>query len=237
MESPNSFHIYLNSNENLNEFPENNPNEFTNILRPPINLIGEYEISLENIIFRPEFYLIQRFDESYSINIHVEYANSKGNISGFSLKYMPENDIQVTNMVELIKYFDRNFKEFLLRQSISFNTTKPIFQYENADSFVKFNEIELDETEYTFYNINWRITPKLCTLFGFQSETFINTPIVTKPPKYPNVIETMMIYCDIITPTNYANQNIHLLDIIPMENMFSKNSTMMIYKTVNRVES
>ena len=44
----------------------------------------------------------------------------------------------------------------------------------------------------------------------------------------------MNVYTDIIEPSYFGEQTVHLLDVIPLQNVFSKNGTLTMYKRVNR---
>ena len=58
METREDFFIHLISSENKNEFMKNKPSAFTNVLYSPNNLMDDFEVGLQNIIFEKSFDVI-----------------------------------------------------------------------------------------------------------------------------------------------------------------------------------
>ena len=73
MEVSEDFYVHLVSKFNKVEYPENSSSAFTNIVTPCLNLNGKFSIGLENIIFKPDLYLIEKNNEKYSIYLGVEF--------------------------------------------------------------------------------------------------------------------------------------------------------------------
>ena len=46
-------------------------------------------------------------------------------------------------------------------------------------------------------------------------------------------MECLYIYTHIITPTSFGGENVHLLDIIPIKQIYSKNGQFTTYKNVS----
>ena len=124
-----SFYVYLNSKFNLKEYPNNNATSFTNNLKPTLTHASEYEVGLVNIMFKPEYYVIRKNDDTYFINLHFNYETVEGNVGGFFIKYMPENNITASNIYELIQYLNNDIYSFLLRQKLNLNNIEQIFRY------------------------------------------------------------------------------------------------------------
>ena len=68
-------------------------------------------------------------------------------------------------------------------------------------------------------------------------EIVLNTltkPYATFPATLPIRINCMHVYCDFIEPSYLGGQTVHLLDIIPLKHMYSKNGTLTMFKRVTK---
>ena len=70
-------------------------------------------------------------------------------------------------------------------------------------------------------------------ILGLRSSSYTDKIIFSFKPEFPKMMECLYIYTDIITPTSFGGENVHLLDIIPMKQMYSKNGQVTMYKNVS----
>ena len=109
MEGDESFHVYLNSEFNKIEFPKNENTGFTNIINPGLKISSDYEVANVNVIFKPDFFSIKKFDEDYSITLLIEYVDLLDETNVIALKFVPEFDIRARNTHDLINIINTQF--------------------------------------------------------------------------------------------------------------------------------
>ena len=116
-----SFYVYVNSQECLDEYPENRHNCFTNSLRPGLFLDEEYEVSLANIIFKPDIVSIKGRDFRYFMVLTVQEkpispSFKRNNLKpiSFELIYNPAFDIVAKDICEVIRIIDMDLVIFMI---------------------------------------------------------------------------------------------------------------------------
>ena len=113
-----SFYVYVNSQECLDEYPENRHNCFTNSLRRGLLLDEEYEVSLGNIIFTPDIISIRGRDLRYFMILTVREVPIstayKPNLKPlfFEMLYNPPFDIVARDIYEAIRIIDKDLSNF-----------------------------------------------------------------------------------------------------------------------------
>ena len=234
MDRSKDFYVYLNSANSNFEFPDNTNYAFTNSLCPNITLTDEYEVGLVNILFSPEFYTIKKGDPNYSIELFIDFTKDRYFRKILNLKYTPQKNINSATIPELIENIDKDFQSYLNSKSIRYTNKTPIIQYNSSTLYVDVKDIKLDENIYPNSRVTWNIGSAMAELLGIQENYNTNDVKVENKAKYPKSCDSLLIYSDIIFPSSFSNQNVHLLDIVPMNGVYSKNGSLTIYKKVNR---
>ena len=110
------FVIYLNSRENCNQYPNNRAASFTNNIIPNKILTGEYEVALQNIIFKPHFDAILGNDSDYNIKTYTEFLNSDGSsFNGTNFNYIPNKNITGKTVQEAVHSLNNDYVQTLIR--------------------------------------------------------------------------------------------------------------------------
>ena len=228
------FYVYLKSSSNITEFTSNKHNSFTNVVKPSLHLNDEYEVALQNIIFTPDIIAIKAFDPTYEICFNVQFINlNKRKGSGYMVNYIPTENIFGGNIEEILDGFNRNLIKFLKLKKVIISSQDYIFKYDRENKVIKFKELQIIETVDFTPNVEWTITEKTRVILGVDKLKFENTPEEFYTPLY-FPIEMMNVFTDIIEPSYFGEQTVHLLDVIPLQHVFSKNGTLTMYKRVNR---
>lgn len=242
--SGDGFYIYLNSKSNIKEYRDNTPSSFTNIIKPSIHLTDEYQVALENIIFPSNLIKICKNDETYFIKLMVEFHNNlERETPNAILKYIPSIDFHQNNINDIITEVNLDFYEQLAKNEI-FNEIlplhidefpQPIFMYDKKRDKVSFYPIPLASHASTVpYQIRWEFSEKMCNLLGVsRAEQNRPTPVCMLSPRMPKTCDYFFVYSDIVEPTTFAHQNISLLDILPIGDVYSKNGSIKLYKSLN----
>jgi len=231
----NDFVIYLSSRENTNEFPCNRAASFTNKIIPGRILDGEYEVALQNIIFKPQFDAILKNDRDYTIKTYTEFLNADGNsFNATNFTYKPTRNITGDNLQQAVHSLNNDYNETLIRNRL-IDKTNPsvIFRLNPFDNRIKFSDISPPETSnYSGYRTFWNFSDKMSRFLGLTENKTIN-PAFADAGQIEK-IECLYVYSDIIYPSNIGNQAIHILDIIPTDIVSAKNTVSSLYKHVNK---
>ena len=113
-----SFYIYMNSAFNINEYPENLATSFTNLLKPTLTHACDYEVGLVNIIFQPDYLIIQKNDKKFSIDFQFSGETKAGYPFIFSTYYTPQTDISASDIETLIKHINADIYSFLINEHV-----------------------------------------------------------------------------------------------------------------------
>ena len=108
------FFLYLSSNRDRNNFQSNSPSSFTNLISP-YNLQGkDYEVGLENIIFKRDFLWVKKGELNYSITVIFKIFKKDGSFADeFTIRYTPQIDITGATIREVISKINQDFKMYL----------------------------------------------------------------------------------------------------------------------------
>ena len=236
-----SFYVYVNSQECLDEYPENRHNCFTNSLRPGLLLDEEYEVSLANIIFKPDIVSIKGRDIRYFMVLTVRELpispSSKPNPNPlfFEMIYNPPFDILARDIYEAIRIIDKDLCTFLKMDSrIENKNFTSILQFNQEDTLLRLVTPQLVETAQEGYKIElgWDFSAKFGELIGYLAPG--PSPLISHmaPPRLPNDNDIIHVYCDIVTPSMVGKQCVYMLDIIPSRGAYTKTTVMNMYKQV-----
>ena len=233
METREEFYVYLNSQFNRSDFPHNKNHSFTNVIKPSITLDSSYDVALENIIFEPSIYTIKKLDENFSLTIFFNYIKENGAKGGYSIRYIPEADIKTDNIYQLIEHLNNDLITFLVRQKVITRKQDYIFRLKQFSSFIEFKKLDLKE-KYKKIDVTWLMSKRFAKVLGIRDLSFDTKPKYLDPPEYPERLNCIHIYSDIIEPTYLGEQTVHLLDIIAMPHVYYKSGTLTMYKRVNK---
>ena len=218
MDVTEDFYIHLVSKFNKVEYPENSSSGFTNILNPCLNLKAKFKVGLENIIFKPDLYLVEKNNDKYSIFLGVEFLDETGGVqSGYNVHYRPEENIYADNIFQLIQHLNNDLETFLTRQKVITPNTNFIFRLRHFSTFVEYKPLSILKPEnYVNHRITWTFGSSLMKILGLRSSSYTDKIIFSLKPEFPKMMECLYIYTDIITPTSFGGEDVHLFDIIPM---------------------
>lgn len=232
-----SFYIYLNSSASKKEFKYNDSAAFTNIISPCLTLNSHYEVAVHDIIFRPKFHRIRKDDPEYYISLLIEEEKEGEALVQHSIvKYIPHVDLNGNSISEIISKLDHDLKLMLVDQNYIYPTEHHIFQYDSDIDMVKINVPAIREVENEISVrkiIGWVISPKFGSILGI-SRVRMAVPIPNTPPRLPNQFEFILIYGDMVECSHIGSQQVSLLDVIPVGDVYCKNSGSLIYKKVNK---
>ena len=228
------FYVYLDSETNTDQFTTNSPNQFTNVVKPPLILPGQYDVALENIIFKKNIFAIKAGDKRYRIILSIITYDEDGTILGWTdLEYYPLVDIPGDNIKQLVRNINRDFMNLLKKKNIIKNRHDDIFTIHNSNSPITFKKIIPVRTgSKGTTKVSWTVSPYMCKSLGITKGDFNEYPILTTPTP-PSSLDYVNVYCDIIQPSYYGGQRVHLLDIVPMNSVYSKTGTLTMYKRVS----
>ena len=148
MEVAEDLHIFLNSRLNVNEFPLNTCNGFTNVIKPSLALDSSYEVALENFIFDPDFYTIRQGDEKYMVNVKITHKDAAGVFGHYMARYYPTKNFKAETVFQLVYILDNDIREFLIKQGFIKKDQGYIFRMVSRDSIV-FKELNLKQNHKT----------------------------------------------------------------------------------------
>ena len=250
------FHIYLTSRSSLDNFPKNFSSKFTNRLCPTLifNNIQEWEIGLVSLIlpFKTDYIQFTK-DVKYEITIKKKFFEKLSNSSDDIQIYELEKTISVSPL-ELINLGSKRIysifiKKITVASNIKSNLLETYFLiYENnylsITSHFNNKPVHDDLKDVLYLDISFNEHSK--KIFGFDNDTFILYDVHDDPEinrvmgnkkinlniNHPNFI---LVYTDIVTPTQYGSQNISLLDVLPFGESFSNNrkNNIITYKNLN----
>ena len=234
MSTSDDFYVYLTSNSNKTEYTSNIHNSFTNNVNPSLQLNGEFVVALENIIFNDDIISINAYDPKYEIRIEVIFINTSVlDIQGFgyAINYSPTKNIFGENVSDIIHYLNEDLYDFLKTKRVIHSSQEFIFKYDEKNKKLIFNEIKVVHTEGFKSIVKWKISDHISKILGIEKK-FENSPKeISRAVYFP--LEMLNIYTDIIEPSYLGGQIVHLLDVIPMKNTFSKTGTLTMYKQLN----
>ena len=231
METRQSFYVYLNSNEDIFNVNLKNPTNFTNSIKPCLCLSDDYEVGLVNIMFKSDFIQIKKGDVNYTIILRVKFPNvsekNKYKLKDFTIRYTPQHDIISSDISDLITKFNRDLLSFLISGKFIDKNHKDIFSFSKNDTFTTSNfDVKLVNFQKYEHSITITSALKVYNLIG-------KTKTGSIQPRLPREIHTINIYSDIVEPSYIGRQSVHILDLIPMKDIYSKTGTLTTYKPVN----
>ena len=127
MEGAEDLHIFLNSRFNVNEFPLNTSNEFTNVIKPSLKLDSSYEVALENFIFEPDIYTIREGDEKYMVHLTVSFTGADWVFGHYTTRYFLFKNFKSENIFQIVHILDNDITTFLIKNGLSRNTRDTVF--------------------------------------------------------------------------------------------------------------
>ena len=230
MKGDDEFFIYLSSNHSKDDYNDNRPTAFTNRISPCHILESDYEMALENIIFKKAYVYIRAGDPHYFINISVKFYDMSGIISGgTTFKYTCQTDITGSSMSEVSQKINTDLLSYLVKQKLIAENHDRILHFDNDGRLLRVNHLNVsfDSNKYITSTSGLTLSDKFKALFGVSNNSH-QTSLHDK-------IDVGYIYCDIVEPSVIGNQSVHLLDILPLnERMYSKTTTMLMFKRVSR---
>ena len=227
MKGDDEFFMYLSSNHSKEDYLENKPSAFTNRISPCHLLENEYEVALENIMFKKSYVYIKKHDPEYFINVSVKFYDMSGIVGGgTSVKYTCQKDISGASMTEVAQKVNNDLLEYLIKERLVSNIHDNLLQFDYDGRFIRINHMNaiFDSDRYITSTSGLTLSDKFKSLFGVNS---VQNSLHDK-------IEVGYIYCDVVEPSVVGNQSVHLLDILPLsDKMFSKTRTLLMFKRVS----
>lgn len=238
MENDEDFVVYLRSVSNLEDFPDNKATCFTNIINPPRRLINEYEVSLQNIFFEPSYDPIIKNSNLYKIELYIKLFtedDSEISLNSIGIRYRPTANIKGDNYFQAIQNLNEDFTSYLIQNEIIDEYHPTIFRFDTYMHIIRFtNIIPPQDSKFKKYSIVWKFSREMSHFLGLlESSNFTESPIFSYPGKISGP-KLILVYTNIVEPSNIGSQNVNILDIHPMPEMHAKSMVDIIYKSVNR---
>lgn len=231
----NEFYVYVDSYTNSDLFTRNLSNAFTNVISPPLKLNGDFDVAMQNIIFKNDICIIKKDDANFSIDFHIITFNNSGEMGdNIYLPYKPTMNLTGENIHELISSINNDLKHFFQEKMIMPSSEENFISLEKNKNIINFKKIKLNvlRDSHPINAISWNMTRQMGDTLGIDSLIFTDIPQKLKPPKFPPQLEFINIYSDIVEPSYFGGKLVHLLDIIPTKNVYSKTGTLTMYKKV-----
>ena len=234
MSSESSFYIYLNSISNKLEHPSNKNYAFTNIIKPSIQLDGEYSVALKNIFFKKEFFNVTQYDKRYSIRLNVQYRKNGVITGGESVTYILTRSIAAPDARSMIGEIHRDFISFLLKSNFISPSQGMCFYYDGNNRYVGFKPLKI-LNKSNFPNdkitVKWIFSPLMARVFGVEPDAaYDDIPRPSMPAELPAEVTKILVYTDIVKTSRHSDVEVNILDILPLANTYSKQSSELIYK-------
>jgi hypothetical protein len=247
-----SFYVYLNSAASYIAYPDNTLSTFTNRMNPCIELDnsdGDYYVGLENIFFPKGLYTIKKFDNNFNIKISLQYKDDFDNIVfAESFTYTPNENISGESIEHVIVLLNNDIVRFLKTQQIIKNEQDVIFYISNSMNIVEFSPLDLIERTLDagglskfqiskFHrHVRWEFSEHIGDVLGITDLITFN-PIAMRSPQMPKSVDNVYVYTDIINPTRLGEEQINILDILPLSNTYSKSVSNVIYHKVKSLST
>lgn len=232
------FFVYLNSQENPNEYPTNTPSSFSNKIRPVIELKDDYEVALHSYYFPPRYYHIKGHDKRYYIRIFVKcFDENNISQSAFRYDYIPGSNITGDDLSQCIKAFDKDFKaELTVNQVIDFPDDQ-LISYDPVQNRVTMKTITPPKAStWARYDVQFSFSTLMAKFLGVdptRKEPFHDIPVFINPPSITK-IDIIWVYTDIVRESHVGNQKINILSVIPIQDVIAKNTVGSIFKQCNK---
>ena len=183
MEEVEDLHIFLNSRLNVNEFPLNSSNGFTNVIKPSLKLDSSYEVALENFIFEPDFYTIKQGDKKYMVHVKVTHTDADGGFGHYMTRYFPSKNFKAKDVFQLVYILDNDIRQFLIKQGFIKKDQGYIFRMVSHDS-INFTELNLKLNHKTS-EVEWNLGEGIAKVMDIGETSFINRPKLDMIPMFP----------------------------------------------------
>ena len=139
------------------------------------------------------------------------------------------------NLYGLISSLNNDLVSFFASAGIIIeNKGGHVFRLQKLSTHVTFQKIKLSKKQYPNHSVTWYLTENIRSILGIYHLMFIDIADTRLIPRHPKITESLMIYTDIIHPVSFGNNSIHLIDFIPLQNVYTKNNTLTIYKKINK---
>ena len=173
-------------------------------------------MSLAKIIFLKRIIRIKKGDRNIKISFSVSYykTSGKGYHSSYDLVYTPQKDIVAKDIYTLIKYLDDDLRDFLRKYNIISKEQDYIFKFGKKDSIVTYKPLTIIPKNNLIADYTQLFSRKLSKLLGYEGGDFV------KSPELIYELESIYVYSDIVEASCLGNQSVHLLDLLPGDNVY-----------------
>ena len=228
-----------------------------------LNSSKDYECALINVVFPKSIYTIPKVspaDESWAVNIHVKFRsnnndnNSNANDGDFTFlwKFTPREGIIGENVVECLHLLQRqlqNDMKLIFKTDYGTYIHGANLHYSRASDRILIDthgENNSEDSNAKFSEIALTFGAKIAKVLGldplkyykiFKSNVVHENEFVPQMGLYsPRVgaqIDYFMVYCDIISSTRFADQNVNILDMFATGHANSKAMSPIVYKKLS----
>jgi hypothetical protein len=229
------FTIIIRSVDCRGQFPENRAGSFTNNINDKISLSGNYEVALQNIIYKPEFDAILKHNKRFSIWFTINFYNENSeSYSGTSFLYTPLINIGSSHTSNCVRQLNQDLMDNLRVNKIIDHTHPPVLRYDARVNMVKYNKLTPPKkSKIMKYESILTFSKAMGEVLGLQEDTNSSSNPIFSRPVSIKIPESIFIYTDIIKATNIGDQSVNILDILPNTQMYAKNTVSPVYKQVN----
>lgn len=242
-----NFYVHIVS-AHSKEFIDNKNNKFTTIIKPSLLLGGDYQVSIENVLFREKFIVIKKNDPNYWIRLSVqELSNESEIIYNEIFVYKPSSDFTAESVEDIISRLNYDLLQMVQLNAIADIPNRMGDIVSIIDGRIHFTPLKtyrVRDERTKVYSAFWSFSDSWKKILGFPTDgeeseiAYSNenrVPIPVARPKMPDVVPSLIfIYTDIVETSYLADQSTTLLDILPRGGIYSKNRTLAPFKHVSK---
>jgi hypothetical protein len=210
MDKPANITIFLPSNANMEEYPENKPQNYTTVLAKPLRLTGRWQMALRDITY-PE----EKFDVTEESSLKLHYNAPYESMLPLTLTCGAQE-------IKFMKFFCDTLEDRLRASLIEDDFAKDIVQYPKLWISLEYNtrtrKVTISSTNNGIKAISFHDSNQLPRILGFDIELGREYTLPMQG-KYPASASEQrpgfFVYCDVIQPIRVGNEYAQVLAFVP----------------------
>ena len=114
-----NFYVHILSGESK-EFIDNKNWKFTTTVKPGLILGNDYQVSIENVLFREKFVVIKKNDPDYRIHLNVQEISQESEITFSEIfVYKPATEFTAERVEDVISRLNYDLLQMLQSNAIA----------------------------------------------------------------------------------------------------------------------
>lgn len=226
--------LHIKSSDNDDLYPNNSNNDFKININPPLELLEQWKVTINSIIFPNLFASFpqgaQRIIITFALTSEIRIEKTE-EISLASNQLESKMKRVITTRKKIIHIFEHEFLPRTTQQILTVLNEKLIPSYYHLELLENghLSLIANDEIEKRTKRNSLIISPDLAHILGltktYKEDYIINLPINKKNVSFPrplnpdiNIPSHILIYCNFVKPTILGNINAPLIKVFGTEN-------------------